>query len=219
MTATGKGVDEIGTTLTNDCEKVVTWMSSNKFKLNATKTHLLTVGTGERLGGLVDKVKVSMDGVQLQECEDKCEFLLGCDIQSNLKWKSQIEKALGKLRSRLVGLYSIKYIAPYNIRNTITVGIFNSVLVYCLPLFGGCNVADIHSLQVLQNRAAQVVTHSPPRTRREEMYDKLKWLTVNQLVAYHTLLTVFKIRQTGEPEYLAGFLKNENRQGSIDIDI
>ena len=49
------------------------------------------------------------------------------------------------------------------------------------------------------------------------MYSKLKWLTVNQFVAYNTLLTVHKIRQTGEPEYLAQFLKNDNRQGCIII--
>ena len=94
---------------------------------------------------------------------------------------------------------------------------FNSVLVYCLPLYGGCNVADLKSLQVLQNRAGQVVTYSPPRANRELLYSKLKWLTVNQFVAYNTLLTVFKIRQTGEPEYLAKFLKNDNRLGSIIV--
>ena len=206
MSATGKSVAEIGTNLTNNCERVVNWMCSNQFKLNADKTHLLTVGTGQRLAGLADSVQVTMDGVQLEESEEKCELLLGCEIESNLKWSAQIGKVLGKLRSRLVGLTSIKYIVPFHIRNTITIGIFNSVLVYCLPLYGGCNLEDIRSIQVLQNRAAQVVTHSPPRTRREDMYNKLKWLTVNQLVVYHTLLTVFKIRQTGEPEYLAQFL-------------
>ena len=217
ISATGKSVAEIGSRLTENCEKVVTWMCSNQFKLNASKTHLMTVGTGERLAGLAGTVKVSMDGVQLEESIEKSEFLLGCDIQSNLKWSTQVERVLGKLRSRLVGLNNIKYIAPYHTRNTITIGIFNSILVYCLPLYGGCKVADLHSLQVLQNRAAQVVTHSPPRTHRDTMYSKLKWLTVNQLVAYHTLLTVHKIRQTGEPEYLAQFLKNDNRQDRIII--
>ena len=192
-------------------------MNSNQFKLNASKTHLLTVGTGERLSGLADKVQVTMDGVQLQESQEKSEFLLGCELQSNLKWSSQIEKLLSKLKSRLVGLTTIRYIVPFHIRNTITLGIFNSVLVYCLPLFGGCNVSELKSLQVLQNRAAQLVTNSPPRSNRVVMYSKLKWLTVNQLVSYHTLLAVFKIRHSGEPEYLAQFLKNDNRQSRIII--
>ena len=78
-------------------------------------------------------------------------------------------------------------------------------------------MAHIKSIQVLQNRAAQVVTHFPPRTRREDLFNKVKWLTVNQLVAYNTPLTLFKIRKTGEPEYLAQFLKYDNRQDRIII--
>ena len=45
----------------------------------------------------------------------------------------------------------------------------------------------------------------------------MKWLTVNQLVSYHTLITVFKIRRNREPEYLAELLNNDNRLGRIII--
>ena len=143
-----------------------------------------------------------MDGVDLDESEDKSELLLGCTIESNLKWNLQIRNLL----TRLAGLSTIKYIVPFHTRSSITVGIFNSVLVYCLPVFGGCNIDEVKNLQVLQNRAAQIVTHSPPRSKRHLMFDKLKWLTVKQLIVYHTLLTVYKIRQSREPEYLANFL-------------
>ena len=74
------------------------------------------------------------------------------------------------------------------------------MLVYCLPLFGGCDKNELNSLQVLQNKAAQIVTKSPPRSIRNPMYDQLDWLSVNQLVAYHTLIQVYKIRKSEEPE-------------------
>ena len=178
---------------------------------------MLTVGTMQRLNTLTEHVNVTMDGVELEESEEGFELLLGCYIEPNLKWKVQIKELIKRLKKRLTGLTAIKYIVPYKIRNTITIGIFNSVLVYCLPVFGGCNVDEIKDLQILQNRAAQVVTHSPPRSHRNEMFDKLKWLTVSQLIVYHTLLTVYKIRQTREPEYLANFLLNDNRLGSIIV--
>ena len=215
MSATGKTVEEVSTTLTSACERVVDWMASNKFKLNASKTHLMTVGTGERLRNLETKVDVVMDGVQLVESKENCELLLGCDLQSNLKWHTQVENLVKKLRKRLVGLNSLKYILPFQSRKQITLGMFNSVLVYCLPLFGGCDILEIKELQVLQNKAAQVVTHSPPRAERLALYARLKWLTVNQLIAYHTLLTVFKIRRSGELEYLASFLQDDSRAGRI----
>ena len=189
LAATGKNVAEISATLTADCGKVVDWMASNQFKLNASKTHLMTVGTRERLRTLDSKVDVTMDGVQLVESQEASELLLGCELQSDLKWHTQIEKLVEKLKKRLVGLNSLKYVLPFKTRNQITFGIFNSVLVYCLPLFGGCDDSQIRQLQVLQNKAAQIVTHSPPRTGRLAMYSRLKWLTVNQLITYHTLLT------------------------------
>ena len=151
MSATGKTVEEVSTTLTSACERVVDWMASNQFKLNASKTHLMTVGTGERLRNLETKVDVVMDGVQLVESKENCELLLGCDLQSNLKWHTQVENLVKKLRKRLVGLNSLKYILPFQSRKQITLGMFNSVLVYCLPLFGGCDILEIKELQVLQN--------------------------------------------------------------------
>ena len=96
-------------------------------------------------------------------------------------------------------------------------GLFNSVLSYCLPLFGGCDIGEIQDLQVLQNKAAQLVTKSPPRSPRHPMYDRLGWLTVYQLVLYHTVLAVYRVRLTGEPEYLAKSLCNDNRNGNIII--
>ena len=87
------------------------------------------------------------------------ELLLGCQLQTNLKWQKQLQYLLDKLKKRLVGLTSMKYIVRFNTRKTLTLGMFNSVLVYCLPLFGGCDVDDIKQLQILLNRAARIVTH------------------------------------------------------------
>ena len=42
------------------------------------------------------------------------------------------------------------------------------------------------------------------------MFDNLGWLSVNQLVVYHTVIYIFKIRKSGEPESLATVLKNDN---------
>ena len=109
----------------------------------------------------------------------------------------------------------MKYIAPFHIRNSITQGLFNSVLVYCLPLYGGSDLGHVKGIQVLQNKAARIVCHAPPRANRNLLYDKPKWMTVNQLICYHSLLAIFKIKAKGEPEYLAQYLKEKSRTGQI----
>ena len=113
--------------------------------------HLLVVGTQERLRN-TEQPAVYMDGLQLVESPDKCELLLGVEIEGKLKWNTQVKKVIEKLKTRLIGLNKLKFIVPYETRKTITIGIFNSVLVYCLPLFGGCNMGDVRDLQVLQNK-------------------------------------------------------------------
>ena len=47
------------------------------------------------------------------------------------------------------------------------------------------------------------------------MFDKLGWMTVQQLIAYHTLIAVFRIRQSKEPEHLADILARDNIYGKI----
>ena len=97
-------------------------------------------------------------------------------------------------------------------------GVFNSVLSYCMPVWGGCDKEDLDSLQILQNRAAQLVVRLPPRTNRDILFDKVGWLTVRQMIVYYSTVSVFKIRASGEPEGLADLLRNENRTGRIKID-
>ena len=217
VTATGKTTAEINTLLESNCATVSNWMAENKLQLNAGKTHILTLGTKDRLRIPGNQVTVSMDGIILEESPDKCETLLGCVIDADLKWHGQVAELLKKLKKRLAGLAHIKFILPFHLRKIVSEGLFNSVLGYCLPLFGACDVREIHDIQVLQNKVAQLVTHSPPRAVRNPMFDKLGWLTVNQLVRYHTLLAVFRIKRSGEPEYLAESLCNENRTGKIIV--
>ena len=217
LTATAKTVSEIGIKLTSDCARVSNWMSSNRLKLNPDKTHIMTLGTAERLRILQEPVKVTMDQILLEEDPKKSEILLGCHIQTNLKWHQHIENLLGKLKNRLVGLMKIRFILPFHLRKTISEGLFNSVLIYCLPLFGGMSVGDMKELQVMQNKVARIVTTMPPRSERSTMYKKLGWLTINQLVFYHTAIQVFKIRSNNEPEHLASILRLDSRNRRILI--
>ena len=173
MSFSEKNTESIGETLTRNCAIVSTWMRQNRFKLNAEKTHILTVGTSARVDNLGNKIEVKMDSITVHEGGERCEKLLGVNIEYNLKWHKTIAELRLRLKSRLAGILKLRYVVPYNNLKVITQGIFNSILIYCLPLYGGCDRADLESLPVLQNKAAQIVTKSPPRSERKPMYDRL----------------------------------------------
>ena len=130
--STRKEREKIGNRLKENCELVSNWMVGNKLKLNAGKTHLMTVGTGARLQLQESKVNVRMDGCHLQESTDKFETLLGCQVEPNLKWHKQVEELLKKLKKRLTALQNLRNIIPFHLRKRITEGIFTSVLAYCI---------------------------------------------------------------------------------------
>ena len=215
ITCSGRSVLEVEDKLTSDCERICQWMKSNKLKLNAKKTHILTMGTQQRLSRLPRNLEVTMDNVLLKEAPSKSEALLGCIIDSNLKWKSHIDMLTSKLVKRLSSLSHLRYICPFKVRKTISKGLFNSVIVYCLPVFGGMGSSLVKDIQKLQNKAARVVCNVPIRYHRQDMFDQLGWMTINQLIFYHTALMVFKIRRVKEPEYLADLLCRDNRNGRI----
>ena len=79
----------------------------------------------------------------LEESEDKVETLLGVQIEPTLKWHRQVKALLAKLKKRLTGLVHLRNILPYELRKRINEGMITSVLVYCLPVFGGCDKSKL----------------------------------------------------------------------------
>ena len=215
LTYTAKSVDEISDKLSNSCDAVSQWMIENKLKLNTDKTQILLTGTSQRLHRIERNFTVQMNGTTLMENDQKMAPLLGIYIQSNLKWGKMLHELQLKLKKRLSGLQKLKNILPSHKMKLVADGMFNSVMTYCLPVFGGCDKADINALQVLQNQAAKLVTKCPPRTRRDFLLNSLKWLSVNQLISYHTLLTSHKVIKSRCPEYLSLIFDKRTRRNQI----
>ena len=63
----------------------------------------------------------------------------------------------------------------------------------------------------------RLVTKSPLDTNRIWIYDTLGWMTVSQLIKYHSILSVYRIRKSNEPEYLANLLNRDNRNNNIIV--
>ena len=104
---------------------------------------------------------MEMKGKTIYETSEKHAQLLGLFIQSNLKWTKNLGELEHRLKKRLAGLQKLKYILPTNKLKQVTDGMFNSVWIYCLPVYGGCEKGDLKLLQVLQNQASRLFTKCP----------------------------------------------------------
>ena len=105
VTACGDSLNEIENKLEVDCTKICKWMRSNRLKLNADKSHILTLGTQRRMAMLPRKLEIRIENTILKESSTGSESLLGCHIDGSLKWNSQVRLLVGKLIKRLNYLY------------------------------------------------------------------------------------------------------------------
>ena len=108
-----------------------------------------------------------------------------------------------QLTSRVNALSKLAVNASFKTRLMSANKTFISILDYLIPLWGGTEGYLVRALQVLQNRAARCVTKLGWYTPTRKLLKQCNWLSVKQLIAYHTVLHVHRIVKCGSPLYLS----------------
>ena len=106
------------------------------------------------------------------------------------------------LNTRLGAIEKIKNLATFKNRKMVAEGIFMRKLSYLIALWGGCGAVLKKSLQIIQNKVARAVTRLNWSTPAGELLHQCGWLSVNQLIFYHSVLLVFKVKLGQTPRYL-----------------
>ena len=208
----GKTQELLNEKLALNYDKIANYMDSNRLKLNGEKTHLLTMMTSQARR-FKPEFKVSLiignDTIETS----KSEKMLGGIIHENLKWTEFIqnskESLIRTLNKRLKGIYKICRVSDFKTRKMIAGGIFTTKLIYLMPLWGGCELFLIRSLQVIQNKVARAVTKQGWYTPTEELLKQCGWMSVNQLIIYHTLVHFYQMITRKSPVYLYSKLTTE----------
>ena len=84
-----------------------------------------------------------------------------------------------------------------------------SKLIYLIQWWGGCPDYLLKLLQILQNRAARLVTKQSQYTPNRVVLHQCGWLSVRQMVHYHSLLLVHKVKLDAKPEYFKSHFSSE----------
>ena len=180
------------------------FMASNRLVLNDEKTHLLVMAS-ERKHKIHGNFGIVLDtGLERIHPQDN-EKLLGCQISSNFTWNEHLrdsEFSLHRqLTSRINALRKISFSASFATRKMIANGIFLSRIIYVIQLWGGTTEYLLKMLQILQNKAARFVTQLDIFTSQEKLLNQCGWLSVKQLVEYHSLMLIFKTKLEQKPVF------------------
>ena len=186
------------------------FLISNKLKLNDDKTHLMVMTTSQaravRKGGIKDSSNVEIRTPTKVVEPSVSEKLLGCWLHEDMKFKENIitseESLLRALNSRIGALKLLGKVASFRTRKMVADGIFMSKLIYLIALWGGSAKYILVTLQKAQNRAARVVTKLDWSTPTADLLNQCGWLSVHQLVVYHSVVLVYKILRNESPSFL-----------------
>ena len=177
-------------------------MAANRLVINGDKTHLVVMGT-RRTARRRQEVAVIADGHTIKPT--RVESLLGSVLCEDMKWRQHLiacdQSLTRQLTSRLNGLLKVSKSAPFSTRLAVANGIFMSKLCYLVQLWGGSEKYLVNAIQILQNRAARVVTGKSWYTPVRRLLKECKWLSVQQLIFFQTVVQAHKIVQGEGPFY------------------
>ena len=221
------------------------WLADNRLCVAGSKSKLLVIGT-EKLKKMknVGETKIIVDGKVIPATSS--EKLLGVVLNNSLTWKHHlygdaVHEGLIQQLSKRLGM--LKMMSKYMERKNLSFfasGMFYSKLIYCLPVYGNVfgldeyredvsryqsfTKKDNQKLQVLQNNLNRLLLGAKRDTSTEVLLGGTNSLSIQQMIAYHTMLLAHKVVTTGKPSYLkerlqvkTGPMNLRGKQGNITL--
>ena len=176
----------------------------NCVKLSMHYAHVLVMGTKQMAAR---RTNVSMQAGEFTIYPTETEKLLGGHIHQSLQWNHHLcdhkSSMTSQLTSRINGLKKIAVNATFNTRLMVANGVVMSKLVYLITVWGGAQQYLLKGLQVQQLTAARTVCgFSSQFWSKKKLLDRVKWLSIRQLIFFHTALQAHKTIQTGLPRVI-----------------
>jgi hypothetical protein len=103
-----------------------------------------------------------------------------------------------------------KFVTFTNIKNILHIkeeAVNRRLCVYMIQLCGGASEYLLKMHQLLQNKAVRFVTKLDIFTSQEKLLKQCGWLSVKQLVDFHSLVMLFKTKVVQKPAFLQKTLR------------
>ena len=193
-------IDDLGQRMVTCIQEISEWMSSNRLKLNPTKTEFLWAATNRRQH-LIDNSPISVTSADI--VPSTCVKLLGVYIDSDLSMTSQINRTISSCFFQLRQIRAIRRNLPVDATKSLVNAFVVSRLDYCNGLYANLHMNQLNRLQSVLHAAARLIfgtskfSHITPLIR-----DHLHWLRIPERINYKLCLMVFKALQGMAPSYI-----------------
>ena len=219
--AYGDSNREIENKLQTNISSIVNWCSTNNMALHPSKTKCMLLGSRNKLKHM-QELSIHINETKIENVS--IQKLLGVYIDHNLTWDVQINKVCNKLNSKLSLLKRLSHFLNEDMKKLFYNSYIMSTFDYCCPVWAKSKQTHIRKITTLQKRAGKIILQKPMRTPSIEIFERLKWLTFENRINYHTGILVFKTLNNQCPEYMKdiiSFSNNEvyNLRSSVKKDV
>jgi hypothetical protein len=192
----------------NDIDK---WMHDNKLKLNGDKTDIAVLSAAHRASPSVNSFKISGFDVAPSSSVRN----IGVIFDQSLSLDSHITSVCRACFFHLHNIWKIRNSLSLAACETLVHAFVSSKLDFCNSLLYGLPQSSIRKLQLVQNAAARLVTHSRKQEHITPILKTLHWLPVEQRIQYKLLLITFKSMNGCAPSYLSNLLNTYSPTRSL----
>ena len=174
LSVAATNLGELEQLLNRDITNLDIWLRANRLAANATKTLFMVIASNYKLNQLAFNPNIKLNQKTIRQVTKA--KLLGVSIDAELSWASHINDII--IPKVLRGLRILR-----TFRGTLPteqlVSLYNALILphfdYCSIIWGNCGLVLKNKLQVLQNRAARIITNSPYEVRSYKILNKLGW--------------------------------------------
>jgi hypothetical protein len=228
---TGKTWDEVKASAELGLSQVAAWLNSNLLTLNTEKTNYICFSIDKRkqpLGGFNIKIHTCGDSAQKATCD--CSEIrkvtqtkyLGVLIDERLCWYPHLEQVIGRVRKLTWIFRTLRHVVPRkptninqkNLLNEIYASLVQSVLVYCIPIWGGAAKTRYLGLERAQRALLKVMYFKKRRFPTSELYRFSNVLSVRKLYVLNTVLKKHK-----DLPYDSKIIKSRRKYSIVQIPV
>ena len=183
-----------------ECVKEInSWMASSFLMLNPEKTEVMLIGPKHLRAGSPNGTIV-LNGISL--ATKNTAKNLGVLFDNDLSFSSQIKQVCRTAYFHLRNIAKIRHILSQKDAEILVHAFVTSRLDYCNSLLSGCSARSLKSLQLVQNSAARILTHTKKREHITPVLASLHWLPIQQRIDFKVLLLTYKALNNQAPLYL-----------------
>lgn len=161
--------------LINCLQDIRIWMTRNFLKLNGDKSEVMLIGSKSTLSK-TPNFSITIDGFPIPLSTHVKS--LGVILDSTLSFEPHVKHITRSAFFHLRNISKLRPTLSYSTTETLIHAFVTSRLDYCNSILTGIPIRSIRKLQLVQNAAARILTHTKTYDHISPILYKLHWLPV-----------------------------------------